>query len=290
MCVAQGCDTSNLSYSWWDFLKLYLCIVTRRRLICNKINVCSWTMHICIYMNLVPCFVRNISRSISKSYEFLICIDILICYTFTGKYILCAPLPLVPFCSSLRSWLFHLMWTIATKERRTSGWLSSKKRTRTWWINEKVKWKGTEQCSKPCMVGCFVLRIILPSYIGIVINYDIRIPINQPGFHGMSQGFWSLLNWVASICFRQFSVWGSLVVYPPEVWNMGSLNAIITHRIHMIHMYDICTYIFLMVNVGKHASPMDPLGCLEGSNLLKSTASVSISGRNWGSQATIHGL
>ena len=33
--------------------------------------------------------------------------------------------------------------------------------------------------------------IVLPSYMGIVISHDIRIPINQPGFHGMSTGFGS---------------------------------------------------------------------------------------------------
>ena len=27
---------------------------------------------------------------------------------------------------------------------------------------------------------------ILPSYIGIIIRHEIRIPINQPGFNGMS--------------------------------------------------------------------------------------------------------
>jgi len=31
---------------------------------------------------------------------------------------------------------------------------------------------------------------ILPNYIGIIISHEIRIPINQPGFNGMSsQGF-----------------------------------------------------------------------------------------------------
>ena len=25
---------------------------------------------------------------------------------------------------------------------------------------------------------------ILPSYVGIIINHELKIPINQPGFHG----------------------------------------------------------------------------------------------------------
>ena len=36
--------------------------------------------------------------------------------------------------------------------------------------------------------GClgFIGDEQLPSYLGIIINHEIRIPINQPGFHGMS--------------------------------------------------------------------------------------------------------
>ena len=36
--------------------------------------------------------------------------------------------------------------------------------------------------------GCLLYRgdEILPSYMGIVISHEIRITMNQPGFHGMS--------------------------------------------------------------------------------------------------------
>ena len=36
--------------------------------------------------------------------------------------------------------------------------------------------------------GCleYIGDEILPSYIGIKISHEIRIPINQPGFNGMS--------------------------------------------------------------------------------------------------------
>ncbi len=54
---------------------------------------------------------------------------------------------------------------------------------------------------KPWLVGIFFGDEILPSYIGIFLDYFhklwlIRIPINQPGFLGschLNCGFWSLL-------------------------------------------------------------------------------------------------
>ena len=38
--------------------------------------------------------------------------------------------------------------------------------------------KGTPGC-----LG-YLRDEILPSYIGVIINHEIRIPINQPGFNG----------------------------------------------------------------------------------------------------------
>ncbi len=39
------------------------------------------------------------------------------------------------------------------------------------------------------------------------ISHEIRIPINQPGFHWMSQGFWSLLNSEMSGLKKSGSEW-----------------------------------------------------------------------------------
>ena len=46
----------------------------------------------------------------------------------------------------------------------------------------------TAQVSNEKNPGCLVYigDKKLPSYIGILINHEIRIPINQPVFHGKS--------------------------------------------------------------------------------------------------------
>ena len=44
--------------------------------------------------------------------------------------------------------------------------------------------------------GFLVVRgwyFTIPKYIGIKINHEIRIPINQPGFNGMSFTVWFTL-------------------------------------------------------------------------------------------------
>ena len=48
-----------------------------------------------------------------------------------------------------------------------------------------------------CFVGCLIYgdEISYPVILGDdFINHEIRIPINQPGFNGMSTGFSSLLT------------------------------------------------------------------------------------------------
>ena len=41
----------------------------------------------------------------------------------------------------------------------------------------------------------YIYGILLPSYVGILINHEIRIPIKQPGFHGKYlRVFFSWLN------------------------------------------------------------------------------------------------
>ena len=73
---------------------------------------------------------------------------------------------------------------------------AGKEKTPWWWVGRKKQTKKTscKQMSSDqlTLVNCCIEGIILPSYMGIITNHDIRIPIKQPVFHGItSQGFGS---------------------------------------------------------------------------------------------------
>ena len=85
---------------------------------------------------------------------------------------------------------------------------------------------------KKNLVGCliYVGDDILPSYMGIIINHDIRIPITQPGFNGKWRGpFFSWLTClVVAFSSHPWLGWCLIARY------LSESPIFSTHRIHVV--------------------------------------------------------